>query len=152
SLVGKVGSRSPEGDSSASFLPGGIPTEARSAGNKRQARKDPPALMMPEEQERAADVAAALDRLAERVERCRLQQECGADVCGIHAVGKPTHQLGAKGDILVVGEAPGPHGWWLSGRAFYSATADARLTLSQTGINLNACLEMLDVRIEDVGF
>jgi uracil-DNA glycosylase family 4 len=103
-------------------------------------------------QGRNADVAGVLECMAERIDDCRLRQGCDARACGPHAVGTPTHQLGARREILVVGEAPGPQGWWLSGRAFYFRRPDGQLSLSQTGINLNACLAVLGTRIEEIGF
>src|SRR5437899_260993 len=96
-----------------------------------------PAFSLPESAREAAD---ALDRIGEGIDRCRLTQACDPRVCGPHAVGKPTYQLGPRSEILVAGEAPGPAGWWLTGRAFHCARADGQLRLSQTGENLNACL------------
>jgi uracil-DNA glycosylase family 4 len=121
-------------------------------GNNTDCRRNLTVMGTASGQGQIADVADVLDHIAERIDHCRLQQGCGARACGAHAVGKPTHQLGMRSEILVVGEAPGPSGWWLSGRAFYSRTADGQLSLSQTGINLNTCLAVLGTRIEDIGF
>ena len=93
-----------------------------------------------------------LQELAVRIDLCRRRQGCGDPDCGPHAVGRPTHQVGADRGILVVGEAPAADGWWLTGRAFYRRSSSGRLELSRTGANLNRCLAVLGTRIERVGF
>lgn len=86
------------------------------------------------------------------INRCRQRAGCGNPPCGRHAVGKPTHQIGDQGGILVVGEAPAADGWWRTGRAFYREASSGRLELSRTGVNLNRCLAVLGSTIDRVGF
>ena len=93
-----------------------------------------------------------LETLAQEINRCRQRRGCGHPPCGRHAVGKPTHQVGVNSAILVVGEAPAADGWWRSGRAFYRRSSSGSLELSQTGVNLNRCLDVLGTAIERVGF
>jgi uracil-DNA glycosylase family 4 len=80
----------------------------------------------------------------------RQNHTCGKFVCGKHAVGKPTYQIGKTDHVLVVGEAPAVGGWWLTGRAFYRKSRTGNLTLSLTGRNLNRCLTELGLTIDDV--
>jgi len=86
------------------------------------------------------------------IDRCRRNGGCGFPPCGLHAVGKPTFHIGPRLDILVVGEAPGPSGWWLSGKAFYERENSGHLKLSPTGRNLNVCLRILRTSLEKVCF
>lgn len=50
--------------------------------------------------------------------------------------------------VLVVGEAPAPNGWRISGRAFYTPTGK----LLPTGKNLNKLLNMHNLDVENIGF
>lgn len=93
-----------------------------------------------------------LDALTQAIDRCRAEGGCGSPHCGIHAVGKPTHQKAEGSSILVVGEAPAVSGWWITGRAFYLRTPGGALELSRTGHNLNECLAALNAKVETVGF
>ncbi len=85
-----------------------------------------------------------------RVDRCRAAAGCGSPVCGKHAVGKPVHQIGRSHALLVVGEAPSAVGWWLTARAFHERTPCGPVVLSRTGRNLERCLAVLGLRVEDV--
>jgi uracil-DNA glycosylase family 4 len=94
----------------------------------------------------------ALERIALDVDDCRRGGGCGYPPCGAHAVGKPSYQLAEISRILVIGEAPAADGWWVTGRAFYQKAPKVGVRLSRTGSNLNDCLAVLGVSIEDVSF
>lgn len=51
-------------------------------------------------------------------------------------------------DVLILGEAPAPNGWRLSGRAFYTVEGN----LLPTGKNLNKLLAPLDLTVEKSSF
>jgi uracil-DNA glycosylase family 4 len=51
-------------------------------------------------------------------------------------------------DILILGEAPAPNGWRISGKAFYTVSNK----LLPTGKNLNKLLTPLNVNVENCSF
>lgn len=73
-------------------------------------------------------------------------------VCGPEVALKPDEYLqtgtGRGRQLLVVGEAPAPNGWRISGRAFYT-TADRLLP---SGVRLNELLAQFGLRIEEASF
>jgi uracil-DNA glycosylase family 4 len=50
----------------------------------------------------------------------------------------------------VVGEAPGPSGWWRTGKAFHTKNSGGECVLSRTGKNLQECLDVVRLRLDDV--
>lgn len=56
--------------------------------------------------------------------------------------------IGDGRHLLIVGEAPAPNGWRVSGRAFYTPSGH----LLPTGVRLNELLSPLNLDVESVGF
>lgn len=94
----------------------------------------------------------ALRRIERQVDRCRSQAACEYPPCGPHAVGKPVHQVRARSPVVVVGEAPGPHGWWSTGRPFWERDASGELVLSRAGRNLTRILQEIGASIDRVTY
>jgi uracil-DNA glycosylase family 4 len=97
-------------------------------------------------------IPTSVECIAKAIDACREHEGCGHPPCGRHAVGKPTHLLGIHTAILVVGEAPAPDGWWLTGQPFYRKRPSGGVKLSRAGVNLNQCLAILGTSVERAGF
>lgn len=95
------------------------------------------------------EIERELEEISKEINECRSTKGHGRCQCGGgHVVRKPTHQISHSNAILVVGQAPGPKGWWVTGVAFYQRKNDATLELLQAGKNLNECLTLLCTRLE----